>query len=89
MGIKILAFIQQRKKTPEGAIDSYEYTSEKDGVIYLITSAPADVTWDGNETWQVNVDGKNIDEKLYSKYFAKTIVQHDDSSQEKKYINLH
>ena len=54
-------------------------------LFYLITSAPADVTWDGNETWQVNVDGKNIDEKLYSKYFAKTIVQHDDSSQEKVY----
>lgn len=31
------------------------------------------------------MDGKNIDEKLYSKYFAKTIVQHDDSSQEKVY----
>ena len=85
VGYKDLGFYTTEKKTPEGAIDSYEYTSEKDGVIYLITSAPADVTWDGNETWQVNVDGKNIDEKLYSKYFAKTIVQHDDSSQEKVY----
>ena len=86
VGYKDLGFYTTETKTPEGAIDSYEYTSEKDGVIYLITSAPADVTWDGNETWQVNVDGKeNIDEDLYSKYFTKTLVKPDDSSRGRVY----
>ena len=86
VGYKDLGFYTTDTKTPEGAIDSYDYTSEKDGVIYLITSAPEDVTWDGNETWQVNVDGnENIDENLYSKYFTKTLVSPDNSSQEKVY----
>lgn len=86
VGYKDLGFYTTDTKTPEGAIDSYDYTSEKDGVIYLITSAPEGVTWDGNETWQVNVDGnENIDENLYSKYFTKTLASPDNSSQEKVY----
>lgn len=86
VGYKDLGFYTTDKKTPEGAIDSYDYTSKKDGVIYLIISAPEDVKWDGNETWQVNVDGNEIiDENLYSKYFTKTLVSSDNSSQEKVY----
>ncbi len=86
VGYKDLGFYTTEKKTPEGAIDSYDYTSEKDGVIYLITSAPEDVKWDGSEIWQVNVDGKeNIDESLYSRYFTKTVVPSEESSQEKVY----
>lgn len=86
VGYKDFGFYTTEKKTPEGAIDSYDYTSKKDGVIYLITSAPEDVKWDGNETWQVNVDGNEIiDENLYSKYFTKTLVSSDNSSQEKVY----
>lgn len=86
VGYKDLGFYTTDKKTPEGAIDSYDYTSEKDGVIYLITSAPEGVTWDGSETWQVSVDGnENIDESLYSGYFTKTLVPSEESSQEKVY----
>ena len=86
VGYKDFGFYTTEKKTPEGAIDSYDYTSKKDGVIYLIISAPEDVKWDGNETWQVNVDGNEIiDENLYSKYFTKTLVSSDNSSQEKVY----
>lgn len=86
VGYKDLGFYTTETRTAEGAIDSYEYTSGKDGVIYLITSAPEGVTWDDNETWQVNVDGNEIiDENLYSKYFTKTLVPSDNSSKEKVY----
>ena len=86
VGYKDLGFYTTETKTPDGAIDSYDYTSKKDGVIYLITSAPEDVKWDGSETWQVNVDGKeNIDESLYNKYFTINLVSSEESSQEKVY----
>lgn len=75
LAYKELGFYTTETKTPESAMESaalYTFTPQDSNSIYLITNVPDDVTWDGSLKWEVNANGKNIDESQQGRYFEKT-----------------
>lgn len=63
----------------------YTFTPQDSNSIYLITNVPDDVTWDGSLKWEVNANGKNIDESQQGRYFEKTLITGTESSKDKTY----
>ncbi len=88
VGYKELGFYTTETKTPESAMESaalYTFTPQDSNSIYLITNVPDDVTWDGSLKWEVNANGKNIDESQQGRYFEKTLITGTESSKDKTY----
>lgn len=88
VGYKELGFYTTETKTPESAMESaalYTFTPQDSNSIYLITNVPDDVTWDGSLKWEVNANGKNIDESQQGRYFEKTLITGTESNKDKTY----
>ena len=72
-------FCTSQTLNEDGILNHYDLT-DADNRLYLIESAPKEVTWDKTDIWNVSVDGKPVDEADYGTYFSRTKVADDENS---------